>query len=236
MVVADLRCGVGGPLMEIARFSGAKIVGVSSNAYQLERARKLTEEAELTHLAQYVHCDSLQVDSPDESFDAIHAIESTLHAPDKLSMYGEVFRLLKLGAEFAAYEYCVTDRFDSIIPHHRKIKDDVELGGGMHDIDDRHTVDDALRTVGFETMETRDLSEQAGPSIPWYQPLVGSGLSLASFRSSRMGRWVTHGSLRALEALHIVQQGTVHVKSMRGCNGRSGTARHLHADLLSTLP
>ena len=39
MVVADLGCGVGGPLLEIARFSGSKIVGVNSNAYQIERAR-----------------------------------------------------------------------------------------------------------------------------------------------------------------------------------------------------
>ncbi|MYL09402.1 MAG: hypothetical protein F4015_07995, partial [Acidimicrobiia bacterium] len=55
MVVADLGCGIGGPLLEIARFSGANIVGVNSNAYQLERARKLAEEAKLTHLADFLH-------------------------------------------------------------------------------------------------------------------------------------------------------------------------------------
>ena len=41
MIVADLGCGVGGPLLEIARFSGASIVGVNSNAHQLGRARKI---------------------------------------------------------------------------------------------------------------------------------------------------------------------------------------------------
>ena len=41
MVVADIGCGVGGPLMEIARTSGARIVGINSNGYQLERAWKL---------------------------------------------------------------------------------------------------------------------------------------------------------------------------------------------------
>ena len=44
MVVADLGCGVGGPQLEIARFSGARIVGVNSNAYQLERARRYADE------------------------------------------------------------------------------------------------------------------------------------------------------------------------------------------------
>ena len=166
MVVADLGCGVGGSLLEIVRFSGAKIVGVNSNAYQLERARRLTGEAELTHLAEFLHCDFLHVDAPDDSFDAVYAIEATCCAPDKLSIYGEVFRLLKRGACFGAYEYCLTDRFDAEDPLHLRIKADIELGGGLLDIDDQQTVDDALRSVGFEVLETRYLSAQTGPSIP----------------------------------------------------------------------
>lgn len=211
MVVADIGCAVGGSLLEIARYSGAKIVGVNSNAYQLEHARKFTEEAGLTHLAEYLHCDFLQVDAPDESFDAVYSIEATCCAPDKLSIYGEIFRLLKPGARFAAYEYCMTDPFDASNPHHLKIKADIELGGGLLVIDDPQTVEDALRTVGFEVLETRDLSVQTGPSIPWYQPLVGSGISFASFRSSRVGRFVTHNTLRALEALRLAPKGTVRV-------------------------
>ena len=211
MVVADLGCGIGGPLIEIARFSGAKIVGINSNAYQIERARNLTEEARLDHLADFIHCDFLDVDAPDNTFDAIYAIEATCHAQDKLSAYREAFRLLKPGACFALYEYCLTERFDASNSHHQKIKADIELGGGLVDIDFRPTVDDALRIAGFEVFDTRDLAVQTGPSIPWYQPLVGSGLSLASFRSSRIGRWATHGTLRVLETLRIVPQGTVHV-------------------------
>ena len=199
MVVADLGCGIGGPLLEIARFSGARIVGVNSNAYQLERARVLAEEAELTHLVEFLHSDFLQVDAPDNSFDAVYGIEATCHAPDIPSVYSEVFRLLKPGGCFGAYEYCVTDRFDPHNTLHLKLKADIEQGGALFDIDERQTVDNALRSVGFEVLETRDLSIVTGPSIPWYQPLVGSGFSLAVFRSSRIGRWVTHNSLRGLE-------------------------------------
>ena len=211
MIVADLGSGVGGPLMEIARFSGAKIVGVNSNAYQTERARKLAGEAGLSHLADFLHCDFLNVDAPDDSFDAIYSIEASCCAPDKISIYGEAFRLLKPGACFGAYEYCLTDSFDANNPHHLKIKADIQLGGGLLNIDDQQTVDDALRSVGFEILETRDLAVQDGPSIPWYQPLVGSGLSLAAFRSTRVGRWITSITLKVLEALHIAPQGTVRV-------------------------
>ena len=211
MVAADLGCGVGGPLMEIARFSGARIVGVNSNAYQLGRARKLTEEAGLAHLADFLHCDFLDVDAPDESFDAAYSIEASCHAPDKVGIYGEAFRLLKPGACFGAYEYCMTDRFDASDPLHLKLKADIQLGAGLLIIDDQPTVDDALRAVGFEVLEARDLAVQPGPSIPWYQPLVGSGLSFAAFRSSAVGRWVTHSTLKGLEALRIVPQGSVRV-------------------------
>ena len=117
--------------LEIVRFSGARIVGVNSNAYQLERARKLTEEAEMTHLAEFLHCDFLHVDAPGNSFDAVYAIEATCCAPDKLSIYGEVFRLLKPGACLGAYEYCLTDRSDAQDPLQLKIKADIEPGGGF---------------------------------------------------------------------------------------------------------
>ena len=211
MVVADLGCGVGGPLMEIARFSGAKIVGVNSNDYQLERARKLTEEAGLAHQAEFLHCDFLHVEAPDNSFDAIYAIEATCHAPDKVSIYGEAFRLLKPGACFGCYEFALTDRYDPDNPRHRKLKADIQLGGGLLEIDRRETIDDALQTVGFEALEIRDLARPGGPAIPWYQPLVGSGVSFAGFRSSRFGRWATRNTLKALEALRIAPPGSVEV-------------------------
>ena len=63
-------------------------------------------------------------------------------------------------------------------------------------------------------LETRDLSVQTGPSIPWYQRLAGSGFSLAGFRSSRIGRLVTHISLRVLETLRIAPKGSVRVSDM----------------------
>jgi sterol 24-C-methyltransferase len=211
MVAADLGCGIGGPLVEIARFSGAKVIGVNSNGYQLERARRLVEEAELTHLGAFLQCDFLHVEMPDDSFDAAYSIEATCCAPDKPSIYGEVLRLLKPGACFAAYEWVLTDRFDAGNPHHVALKSDIELGTGVLELDERQAVDAAFRSVGFETLETRDLAEDPGPSIPWYEPLVGSGRSLTRFRSSRIGGAVTHNALRVLERLHVVPRGAVRV-------------------------
>ena len=214
MRVADLGCGVGGPLREIARFSGATIVGVNNNEYQLDRARKLTDEAGLGHLAEFLKCDFMHMDAPDESFDAAYAIEATIHAPSKVGCYGEVFRVLKPGGCFAAYEYCLTGRFDPNDPRHQQIKRDLEISGALPDIAYSHQIDDALRQVGFELLETRNLAENAGPGIPWYQPLAGSRFSFAGFRSTRPGRMATHGTLQLLEAFGVVPEGTVRVSGL----------------------
>ena len=88
-----------------------------------------------------------------------------------------------------------------------QVKRDIELGQAIQDTISTTDVDIAMHKVGFELLESRDLADQVGPAIPWYEPLVGSGLSLASFRSSRVGRSVTHHSLRVLEALRILPQG-----------------------------
>ena len=211
MVAADLGCGVGGPAREIARFSGATIVGVNNNEYQLERAAKQTEAENLSHLVDYLKCDFMNVDAADNHFDAVYAIEATVHAPDKAGVYGEAFRVLKPGACFAAYEYCLTDLFDAQNTEHLRLKADLEYAGALPMIARPHEVDEALNTVGFEILETRDLSAEAPPGIPWYQPLVGSGRSFASFRSSAVGRRLTHGSLWLLERLRVVPHGSSHV-------------------------
>ena len=214
MVVVDLGCGIGGPLREIARFSGAKIVGVNINEYQLKRAAELTEAEHLRHLAEYLDCDFMRVDAPGNSFDAAYSIEASCCAPDKAGVYGEVFRLLKPGACFGAYEYCMTDLFDAENTEHLKIKADMEYAGALPPIPPPNEVADALRKVGFEILENRDLAAEAPPGIPWYQPLVGSGFSFADFRSSAVGRRLTHASLWLLEQLRIVPQGTTHVAAM----------------------
>jgi sterol 24-C-methyltransferase len=40
----DVGCGVGGPMREIAKFSGAQVVGLNNNAYQVERCNYLAKK------------------------------------------------------------------------------------------------------------------------------------------------------------------------------------------------
>ena len=54
MCVQDVGCGVGGPGREVAKFSGAHVVGLNVCEYQLSRARTHTEKAGMTDVCSYV--------------------------------------------------------------------------------------------------------------------------------------------------------------------------------------
>ena len=77
MQVLDVGCGVGGPMGNLARYSGAGFVGINNNAYQIERAKLHTRDVE--SLCRFIHGDYMQIPEDDDRFDAAFAIES--HAP-----------------------------------------------------------------------------------------------------------------------------------------------------------
>ena len=49
-----MGCGVGGPLREIVKFSGARVLGLNNNAYQVKRCEYLNQMAGLDSLASAV--------------------------------------------------------------------------------------------------------------------------------------------------------------------------------------
>ena len=214
MVVADLGCGIGGPMQEIARRSGAKIVGINNSGYQIRRAAQLSQVSGLGHLLEFLECDFINIDAPDASYDAVYSIQSICCAPDIAGVYAEAFRVLKPGGYFAAYEYSLTDRFDEENAEHQRIKADLEYGGGVPDIPQQREIDAGLRRVGFELVEARDLTAEGLFDIPWYEPLIGSRLSFTGFRRSAFGRRLTNAFLWLLESLRIMPRGTARVAAL----------------------
>ena len=214
MVAADLGCGIGGPMQEIARYSGARIVGINSSAYQLSRAAELARDAGIGHLLEFLECDFMNIDAPDCSFDAVYSIQSICCAPDVSRVYAEAFRILKPGCRFATYEYSLTDRFNAGNSDHQRIIADLEFGGGIPEIPRQHEIDAGLIRAGFELLEARDLTAEGRYGIPWYQPLIGSRTSFTGFRRSVPGRKLTNVLLWFLEQMQIIPKGTARVTAL----------------------
>ena len=209
MKVLDVGCGVGGPMGRLARHSGASFVGLNNNAYQIERAKVHTRDVQ--SLCRFIHGDYMQIPEDDNCYDAAIAIESMPHAPDKTAAFREIFRILRPGACFAGYEWCLTKDFNAQNQEHQRIKKNIEIGNALPDIALTSEVSDALCTAGFELLEARDLAPESHPTTPWYRALQGRDFSLTSIPRTPIGRALTNMGLRACEKLRLVPEGTTAV-------------------------
>ncbi len=215
MKVLDVGCGVGGPMRAIARFSGADITGITINEYQVKRGTAHNEKAGLANQCRLQRADFLDIPFDEGSFARAFAIESTCHAPDKVDVFREVFRVLEPGGAFVGYEWCLTGAYDAANPEHQRIKRGIEEGNGLPELAYCKEVLDALKQAGFELVSSHDKALEADVSTPWYQPLTGKGtLSMASLRSSTPGRWVTDKLVGVLETVKLAPPGTGKVSRM----------------------
>lgn len=214
MKVLDVGCGIGGPAREITRFTGAHITGVNNNDYQIMRGNNWAKANKLDHKLNFVKGDFMQLDFPDNSFDAVYAIEATVHAPVLETVYAEIYRVLKPGGVFGVYEWVMTDKFDESSAYHREIVYGIEIGDGIPKMYGVDVAVDALNKVGFEIEVQEDLADK-GDDIPWYYPLAGDwryvqtiGDVFTFCRTSSFGRWLTTNVTGALETVGIAPKGS----------------------------
>ncbi|XP_043692291.1 cycloartenol-C-24-methyltransferase [Telopea speciosissima] len=209
--VLDVGCGIGGPLREIARFSSTAITGLNNNEYQISRGKELNRITRVDKTCDFVKADFMKMTFPDNTFDAVYAIEATCHAPDALGCYNEIYRVLKPGQHFAAYEWCMTDSFDSKNQVHQKIKEEIELGNGLPDVRSTRQCLEALKLAGFEVIWEKDLALDS--PMPWYAPLDPRHFSLSSFRLTAIGRFVTRNLVKVLEYVRLAPEGSQRVQA-----------------------
>lgn len=216
MRVLDVGCGVGGPAREIAAFADVNIVGLNNNDFQIQRARKYTQNAGLQNQVSFAKGDFMKlVDQFGEnSFDAVYAIEATVHAPTWEGVYEQIRRVLKPGGIFGVYEWCMTDSWNPAIPEHKELAHQIELGNGIPEMRPLAKAREALINVGFKIEHEEDLAERNDP-LPWYYPLEGDIRKAQTFwdyftvwRMSWSGKLVTHNALKLIELVGLVPKGT----------------------------
>lgn len=206
--VLDCGCGVGGPMREAARHTGADIVGINNNDYQLSRLDMHNKKAGLDGQCKGVKGDFMKMPFEDNSFDGAYAIEATCHAPDKVAIYAEILRVLKPGQKFAMYEWCMTDKYDPTNEEHNKIKYGVEVGDSLPPMSTTKECVEDMKKAGFEVVFANDQVENGEGFTTWYDTLAGR-YSLSGFRMTWLGRLLTHNMCRAMEFMRIAPEGTV---------------------------
>jgi sterol 24-C-methyltransferase len=213
--VIDLGCGVAGPLREIARHAGVRITGVNNNVYQIAKCNKYIEDAALNRRCSTLKADFMHLPLANGSFDAAYTIEASCHAPDRLALFKEVYRILKPGGQFAGYEWCLTDLYDEKNPDHRQIKKGIEEGDALPDILHTREIVRVLKEAGFDVLDSEDRALTSDPRKPWYLPIEGKDLSsLHGLLCTRLGRRITHFFLAILEKMGIAPKGSMALSAL----------------------
>jgi sterol 24-C-methyltransferase len=219
--VLDVGCGIGGPMRNICKFNGTDVTGLTLNQYQVDRGNELCNlDPQLgTAKCRSVQGDFMEMPFEDAVYDAAYAIEATCHAPDRVGVYSEIYRVLKPGSIFACYEWCMTDGFDPNNKEHLRMKKQIEEGDGLPDICHTSVCVDAMKKAGFEMLDARDVAEEdyglKHGGKPWMLPLLPSWNPFTQrFQFNWFGQALTKYSLKVLEFMYLAPKGTSQTQIM----------------------
>lgn len=205
--VLDVGCGVMGPARNIARISGAHIMGLTINQYQVERCKILNRNSSVSHLLDVRQGDFMDMPFPDNSFDRMYAIEALCHAPDLVKAYKQILSKLKPGGKACFYQWGMTDKYDPSNAEHVRIMQMIEYGNSIVKLKTLDEIDQAIVEAGLIKEKTLNLVHtDYGNDMPWYSTLH-SGWSFKQIRQSKGSRFVMRYVFRTFEALGIVKKG-----------------------------
>ena len=209
MVVGDIGCGVGGPLITIAQTTGAKIVGINFNRRQIQRGEERVRRAGLKDTCSFLYTDYMKIPLDDSIFDALYSFEALCHAPDKRLALRELFRILKPNGEVAIVDWALTDKFDPDNHQHAAIRTQIENNNATPELPTTESYVDSARDAGFDVIVAKDQqTEEGNPATPWYMALEGRDFSLSSMARTPFGRAFTARATHLFEGLKVAPAGT----------------------------
>ncbi|MBU7600850.1 methyltransferase domain-containing protein [Streptomyces sp. P38-E01] len=154
--VLDLGCGVGGPGLRLVERTGARLTGISISQEQIKAANRLAAEAGASERAVFQHADAMKLDFPDDSFDAVMALESLCHMPDREQVLREVRRVLRPGGRLVLTD--IFERFPRKEVRHEGI--DKFCEGLMSTTADLEDYIPMLHRAGLRSLAVVDVTEE----------------------------------------------------------------------------
>ncbi len=159
--ILDAGCGVGGSSVFLASQYGCQTTGISLSEKQIASARANAARKGVEKLCRFLVDDFTQTAFPDQSFDAVWALESVCHARDKKDFLAEAFRLLKPGGRLV-----LADGFrkPGLGTEEEKLLRQWLHGWSIHDLETIENMQFLAAEAGFETITVRDFSDNIRPT------------------------------------------------------------------------
>jgi SAM-dependent methyltransferase len=104
MSVLDVGSGVGGPPRALAATLGCHVTGVDLSEPFVDAARYLTERTGQSGQVSFQAGSALELPFDDGRFDAVLLQHVAMNIADRVTLYREIRRVLKVGGRFATYD------------------------------------------------------------------------------------------------------------------------------------
>lgn len=159
-VVADLGCGHGGPGLQAARQTGARLIGIDLSPAGIKLARRQAAQLGLDRQARFLVGDLAATGLPDASCDAVISLDVLPFVPDKAAAAREITRILRPGARLAFTIWERLGRPAAEDPQRRT------LASTFHD----HPLLQSARVDYRQLIETAGLTVEAYQEPPGWRP------------------------------------------------------------------
>ncbi|GII76243.1 methyltransferase type 11 [Sphaerisporangium rufum] len=110
--VLDAGCGPGETAIYLARTYGVHVTGVTVSAFEIAKAQERAAANGVAGRARFEYGDFMALSYPDDSFDAVLALESLQNAPDLRQVLGELFRVLRPGGRISFSDFSLESAAD----------------------------------------------------------------------------------------------------------------------------
>lgn len=158
--VLDVGCGFGRPGVRLAEKTGCNVLGITVSAVQAEEAQCYAQQRGLAQQVSFLQMDAMQLPFETEIFDAVWALESLFHMPNRKEVLEQVAQVLRVGGHLV-----LTDAYDKV-PYTAQEEEFINEGFQAHSLitpDDYRVL---LRSLNFRVIEVLDISRHTHPTIP----------------------------------------------------------------------
>lgn len=113
--VLDAGCGPGETAVYLAAEFDVDVTGITVSDYEIEQGNRRAQAAGMAHRARFQYGDFMGLSFPDNSFDAVLALESLQNAPDLSQVLREFHRVLRPGGRLSFSDFSLESAHDKRI-------------------------------------------------------------------------------------------------------------------------